>query len=513
MLYQILARSISWVPILIAISIGSINAFAVAQPGDLESGAGIYAKRCTGCHGVDGDGFGPAWERLLPPPRDFTLGMYKITTLQHDEFVPPDEDLVRIINEGMPGTSMPGWTDVLSDQEIVDLVTYVKSFSGYDEEKSGPSIEYGKQVPSSPDSIARGRKLFMEQDRCSECHGQEGKGDSVKRLLGDNHERTWPRNLTKPWTFTGGHAARDIFTRISSGIPGTQMKSYADESSSKVLSVEDRWHLANYVYSLAKTVEIVDPKNIVIKALRVDDSLPSSVDDPRWSQTAPSTFFLVPQIIARERQFTPSNDTITVRAIFSEEELSILLEWDDRTQSIPGNEQAIKISQPGLSEDGVAIQLPVTIPEGMQKPYFGMGDAKNPVNIWFWKSGTVSAPESISLMNTKGFKDIVHRTDHNIIANGSFSAGTWRVLFNRSIRTDNSGEDLQFVEGAFIPISFAAWDGSAEETGSKHTMTTWYWIILEPQTTYWPLLIAAIMMMFVGVLEYWWLKSKGPGAD
>ena len=91
---------------------------AAAAPGDMDNGEAVYAARCQACHGEEGDGLGPAAERLNPPPRDFTLGLYKIKSTGADDIVPNDEDLFRMISDGMPGTSMPGWSDMLSEQEI-----------------------------------------------------------------------------------------------------------------------------------------------------------------------------------------------------------------------------------------------------------------------------------------------------------------------------------------------------------------------------------------------------------
>ena len=77
-----------------------------AQPGDagsrddlslLARGATVYAVNCVSCHGVNGDGNGPAAKALLPRPADLT----------HKQ---PDARLVaRVLNEGVPGTSMPPW--------------------------------------------------------------------------------------------------------------------------------------------------------------------------------------------------------------------------------------------------------------------------------------------------------------------------------------------------------------------------------------------------------------------
>ena len=50
------------------------------QSADTGRGEAIYLKRCVWCHGEEGDGFGPAGELLVPPPRDFTSGLYKIKT-------------------------------------------------------------------------------------------------------------------------------------------------------------------------------------------------------------------------------------------------------------------------------------------------------------------------------------------------------------------------------------------------------------------------------------------------
>lgn len=489
---------------------------ALAKPGAVEKGKVVYDKRCTWCHGDEGAGDGAAQERLLPPPRDFTSGNYKIKTSDFEEMVPSDEDVFRMIRDGMPGTAMPGWKDILSEQDMWDLVAYVKSFAGF-EQPPAKLVDYGTQVKSSDESIEKGKHLFEDGDRCVECHGKSGKGSASKRLKGDAGERTWPRNLTKPWTFIGSSDPKDIFTRISTGIPGTEMPSFADPGSQKKLSVEERWHVANYVASIAKTGKAVDPENTVVKADMVEGELPGTPDDPRWEESAPTTFYLVPQIIGEERYFRPSNDTITVRAMYNDKTIAMLLEWDDRTKSIPGDESAEKLADAPIAEDGVAVQLPVVIPTAMAKPYFGMGDAENPVNIWHWKSGSKNAAETVGLMNSKGFKEIEKRNaaDVGLMSKASYHDGTWRVVISRPLATSAADQDIQFVEGKFTPIAFAAWDGSNNsEKGSKHTMTTWYWLLLKPAAGSKPLVTAlVIMLLFVGGL-LWWARSvvKKPAA-
>jgi len=487
----------------------------MAASGDVDNGKIIYSKRCVWCHGVDGDGLGASEKFLNPPPRNFEDGQYKFKTTGFDDMVPNDEDIFRMVRDGMPGTAMPSWKELLSEQEMWDVVQYVKVFAGYEEEKPETQIDYGAQVKTSPESIAAGKKLFEDGDRCVECHGKAGKGNGIKALKGDYKERTWPRNLTKPWTFRASNDAKDIFSRISTGIPGTQMPSFADPKSKKKLSIEERWNVANYVHSLAKTKEVVDPENTVIKAEAAEGDLPATTDDERWDQAVPSTFLLVPQIIGKTRFFKPSDDTITVRAIYNEKAIALLLEWDDRSKSIPGDELADKVGDSPLFEDGVAVQLPVIIPTEMEKPYWGMGDASHPVNIWNWKSGTTKAPETITLANAMGFATIEPRdaAGSGLQIKSSYDNGTWRVLFTRPLTTDDTEKDLQFIEGRFIPVAFAAWDGSNSESGSKHTMTTWYWMLLKPAPSSMPFIIALLVAgLLLGGLMWWARSAAGKDA-
>ncbi len=494
---------------LIAAILLPFSSAADAMPGDAEKGAQLYGKRCVWCHGEEGEGSGPAAERLNPPPRDFTSAQYKIKTTAFDDDFANDDDMFRMIRDGMPGTAMPGWDDVLSEQEMWDLVLYIKTFSGLEEEELGASMAFSAPIESSPESIEIGKKLFLEGDRCSECHGLEGKGDAVKGLKDDSGFRTWPRNLTKPWTFRASNEPKDIFARISNGIPGTQMPAFGDPESEKGLSVEQRWHVANYVNSLAKTDKVVSAENTVIKADKFETALPDSPDDSQWEQTVPTTFFLVPQIVGKERFFTPSNDTVTARAVYNDEHIAILLEWDDRTKSIPGDETAGEISDPDLAQDSIAVQLPVEIPEKSEKPYFGMGDANHPVNLWQWRGGTLDDPESVELYNARGFTEIERRdaAESGIAASGVYKNGTWKVLMTRPREANDPQKDIEFSEGVFIPIALAAWDGSNSESGSRHTMTTWYWLLLKPDTGAAPAIAALVVVLLLIGIQFWWVRS------
>ena len=106
-------------------------------------GGARYQKLCSQCHGEKGDGNGVAAARLLPRPRDFTAGKFKVRTTPSGS-LPTDADLLRIIKNGMPYTSMPGWSH-LPESDLQELLAAVKSFSPdfADPSKAGTPIDAG----------------------------------------------------------------------------------------------------------------------------------------------------------------------------------------------------------------------------------------------------------------------------------------------------------------------------------------------------------------------------------
>lgn len=442
----------------------------------------IYMKRCAHCHGEEGDGLGPAAEFMYPLPRDFTLGTFKFKSTHADDEFPTDDDLRRTINEGLPGTSMPAWKSILTNAEVDGLITLIKQFGEWDEEEiEHRPIAEGTQVTDSPESRARGRESFLKA--CKECHGLAGRGNitSGKKLKDDWQNRIWPRNLTRPSTWRSAKDVRDVFQRISTGIRGTPMPEHTTN-----MKEGERWDIANYVMSLRDTAVPVDPGETVLRAVRVDGTLPETHDDPAWDKARPITFQLVPNIIKEPRLYFSLNDRVTVRALFNETDIVFRLDVDDRTYSVPGDPEELKyrLEDGDPTRDALAIQLPLTIPVTSEKPWFRHGDRKHPVNMWYWAapSVTLKAPETVLMMDAVGPDAAPSPRDDSsaLAAKGAWKDGRWQVVFKRAIRTEDDAVDLQFEEGRYIPISFANWDGLAGQKGGRHSFTSWYWLLLEP---------------------------------
>ncbi|MFQ5972799.1 MAG: c-type cytochrome [Alphaproteobacteria bacterium] len=459
-----------------------------------EDGAGeaairhVYRKRCSQCHGKEGAGDGPAAEFLYPKPRDFTLGVFKYKTTEADSEFPSDDDLRKTIREGLPGTSMLAWRGVLSDAEIDGLIKLIKTFGDWQEEELElKPIDAGEQVPSSPESIARGAKLF--EKACVQCHGAAGRGNvpSGKKLKDDWGDRIWPRNLSRPETWRWTRDAKDVFQRISTGIRGTPMPEHT-----KSMSVQDRWDVANYAMTLRKNAVPLTQGVTVVHGARIKGAVPSDPDDPAWRRATPITFPLAPNIIKEPRLYYSLNDTITVRVLFNDEALGIRLDVDDRTYSVPGHEEERRYALAGIkaTPDAVAVQFPAEIPTTSEKPWFRHGDAKHPVSMWYWRAPSVepARPQQVALLDGAGpDKPPAPRENAGGLGGmGVWQDGQWRVVFTRGLKTDEV-RDIQFEIGRYIPIAFANWDGWAGQSGGRHTLTTWYWLLLPPEER--PLLV------------------------
>jgi mono/diheme cytochrome c family protein len=212
-------------------------------PSDVPVGRRIYAQRCAVCHGPDGRGNGPAAPSLVPRPADFVRGQFKYKSTPGGQ-PPIDDDLVRVVSDGLQASAMPYFRDLLTPVEIRAVVAYVKALSPAFSGPAPAALPVPPRVSPDATSLARGRELYAAAG-CGSCHGPDG-----RRREWQTDARGYPvitRDLTAPWTFAGGRDPIEVWRRLTTLSSLSPMPSFAD-----VTTPGERWDLVNYVLSLAR---------------------------------------------------------------------------------------------------------------------------------------------------------------------------------------------------------------------------------------------------------------------
>jgi len=492
---------------------------AAAQ--DTTAGKLVYAKWCAGCHGDNGAGNGAAARYMLPHPRDFTGAIYQIRSTASGE-LPTDADLLRAIDQGLPGTAMPGWKARLSDRERHDVLAYIKTFSAFfsDTTVRPKALQFGKPPGGggSAEALRVGRQ-FYDSIGCRKCHGDQGRGDgpSAPTLKDDAGLPIFAANLTQNWRFNGGGTVEDIYHRLRTGLDGTPMPSFSDLLDQKFLTAEQLWRVAQYVRSLSPA-ELPAVRD-VIHAPQTPGSLPRSPGDSAWSRVDRYWFPLVGQVIKKSRWFTPAVSGMWVQAVHTRDSLALRVVWDDRSQSpdtawlpfvgrvfaaLASDDSASTPAQPGLWPDQLAVQFPLTIPPGMERPYFLMGTPSAPVYQWRWSSqgGAVAG----LARGLERFDSLAGGAGRTVGAQAVYDHGEWRVVLTRALATADTAHELQVRTGRAIPVAFFAWDGSNGEQGTRMAISTWYFLALDeptPARVFISPVIAMALTLALGMLVVW----------
>jgi len=120
----------------------------VYGPADIAYGARLYDAQCTTCHGANGDGVGGV---------DLRSGKFRNGAT--------DQDLVRVITTGIPGTGMQAFR--LDAAEITGIIAFIRNMNAFDR----GSVKVG--------DVSRGRTTFEGKGGCARCHRVGSLGSRV----------------------------------------------------------------------------------------------------------------------------------------------------------------------------------------------------------------------------------------------------------------------------------------------------------------------------------------------
>ena len=93
---------------------GKTNPFG---PEAVEDGAQVFQSNCATCHGEEGHGDGIASGSLDPKPKNLAI-------LQESA---GDDYLFWRISDGKQGTSMVAWKHILTEEQIWQVVSFIRS--------------------------------------------------------------------------------------------------------------------------------------------------------------------------------------------------------------------------------------------------------------------------------------------------------------------------------------------------------------------------------------------------
>jgi len=527
----------------------------------IEAGKRVYFTKCVWCHGVDGAGDGPAADRLWPRPRNFNQGTFKIRHTASGELplfdakkpIPGQNDLFETVTHGLPGSAMPSWEGILTEEQRLQVLSFVTSQLVKDrkfddketETQTVLQLDNIKPIPPSEESLKKGAQLVVDK-KCVECHGMEGRGDGNAFNLKDD----WgfpiqPASWHKCWNFRGSrqdaYNVKNIFRTFSTGVNGTPMPSFADNTT-----VEERWHIANFVQSLCERDVNGEPLpidpltdkpkvNFVIRSGPVEGDISDDPGSEMWQKRERRIVLFGGQITHKPRNFVNRIDDVWVKSLYNDKEIVFLFQWEDRSKSVATGklpfeptevnldqygikEQAPKTGEPGsiaaqqnqytVYNDAFAFQFPVKWQElpAPIKPRFLWGDQKYPVDIVKWDAnGTIKAYAGTGW--DQDFEDRDDFTEKLKVLKQEWKDGRWTLMVSRPLKGDYD-EDTKFEMGKYIPTVFFAWDGHNGDIGRKMAVSAFYYTIQEPpipkETYIYPTLIA----IGVVVLEGWVLTRR-----
>jgi len=236
----------------------------------LLQGKKVYQTYCMGCHGVKGDGQGPAAGFLNPKPRNFISGEYRFSSRPSGD-VPTDQDLFRTITEGLHGSSMPAW-NLMPESDRWAVVAYLKTFAP-DKWKFMPGAETTvaeDPYMNQPVEIAvkRGETAYHGMAMCYSCHAAYIAPEKInaaravygmpplkafRKDLGTSQSmQTSDGSVIVPPDFLWNKLKRGIdlqtlYHVVGNGISGTPMPTWKG-----ILPEEDLWGIVYYVRFLAE---------------------------------------------------------------------------------------------------------------------------------------------------------------------------------------------------------------------------------------------------------------------
>lgn len=507
-------------------------AAAVGEAAQLQQTKELYARHCGACHGQNGDGKGVAARYLFPKPRNFRAGQFRLISTTNT--VPTQDDIVAVLKRGMPGSAMPPWPALASDdlQRLADYVMQFRREAIREQEKAlaaadqyempaeelneivagmttpGPLQEVPQIGEPDAESIARGKTLYMKS--CASCHGKEGKGDGQEKMVDAQGLPTRPRDLTQG-IFKGSPDPASVYRRILIGMPGSPMPATRQAAPEEIVD------LVHFILSLSdeetREETVLNRETIVAQHAA---EIPASPTSPAWDDAAPVQLRLTP--LWWRDDFAHHLD---VQAMHDGRSIALRISWSD-------DEANADDARTESFADAVAVELF----RGEAEPFVGMGAGDAPIDVWMWDAdrqagfasiedkypnmavdmyplteGTVESAEyrrpgtgraaqaaetlpaqfaenqiapragapAASALETGGPGSVTFRPPLSqlVEARGEWADGRWTVVMTRELAPQDEAGGVALAAGQRVSVALALWQGSQRDRDGQKLITIW----------------------------------------
>lgn len=233
-----------------------------------ETAEALYTQHCLRCHGVEGDGKGPASTNLRPQPRSFKKGAFKFRSTPLGT-LPTVKDVEQVIAKGILKSSMPPFETFLTSEEMTLLAQYTLKLSESSGREKGKPINFKIPRKESQD-LFQGKEVYTKLG-CAQCHGEGGRGLGPAAGNIRDQEGWWlsPTDLTDALAYGGGSDASSIFKHLKTGLgTASGMPFYGESASNKEL-----WQVAQYLES----IQVSSSERELIAKKEWDQKLPEAV--------------------------------------------------------------------------------------------------------------------------------------------------------------------------------------------------------------------------------------------
>lgn len=502
------------VPSLVAAAAIALLAVTCTAPGPVPTppvepqvgstrGAQLFERHCASCHGRLGDADTPIAAMLLPRPAAFRDGLFKLVST--DNGVPTEDDLVRTLQRGMPGSTMFSF-QWLPEPDLRALARHVMHLAiegraatiartaaaagrpltpamataeAEQQLRPGATVALGQPIPRDVADLDAGHRLY--ERHCASCHGPDGRGLPGTANWPTDGTWLWPRDLTAGY-LRGGGAHRDLACRIRAGMPGARMPPAA-------LSTAETDTLVAYLRSLIPdgAAEHHVQWRRTIRAAKVAQ-LPAADDDAGFGAIDAVRLPIVPIWWRKD-----AVHELVLRAAHDGADVALRLEWADGTH----DETPVHGQTMG---DGVAVQFAAT----MDPPLLPMGSAAEPVNVWRWHafdpramagmadllagqrhvgldvtpaSSPAATAESLRLGGPASARAATG-SGAPLQATTRWRDGRWTVTLRRSLAA-RTADEVALAPGAPTLFALAIWDGAVDRSPASKSITTWHALELQ----------------------------------